>query len=146
MGRQTHSDSRPMQALRRVALQYPEAQEGPACKKSAFRARKKSFMFMGMDDSSYNAMVKLRTSLAEAGKLAAKEPGCYKIGANGWVTVTFSHDESPPPGLLEKWIDESYRLVAHKQLVAMLPDRGVPSAGSRKTAKKRAAKKRATSR
>ena len=87
-------------------------------------------------------MVKLRASLAEAGKLATKRPNCYKVGASGWVTVPFSHDESPPPGLLERGIDESYRLVVHKQLVAMLPDRGFPAAGSTKTAKQKTAKRK----
>ena len=34
---------------------------------------------------------------------------------------TTGNKQSPPPGLLEKWIDESYRAVAPKKLLAMLP-------------------------
>ena len=146
MARQTLTESKPMHALRRVALQYPEAQEGVVCTKRAFKARNKAFLFMGMDDRCYDAMLKLRESLAEAAKLATKEPDCYTIGAHGWVTATFSHGQSPPPGLLEGWIDESYRLLVHKQLVAMLPDRGLPTVGSTQAAKKRTPKKKATPR
>ena len=139
----------PMQALRAVALRYPEVQEGTACKKSSFKARKKAFLFMGMDDRSYNAMVKLRESLAEAAELAAREPDRYKVGAHGWVTATFSHDESPPPGLLDRWIAESYRVLAPKRLVALPPDGGLPPASAERTPKKpekKAAKKTRRSR
>lgn len=146
MARQTQTESKPLQALRRVALRYPKAEEGVACKGTAlecstFKARKKAFLFVGGA-----VRVKLRESLAEAARLAKKDPACYKVGANGWVAVTFSHDQSPPPGLLERWIDESYRLLVPKQLVAMLPERGLPTGDSTTTAKKKAPKKKAPSR
>ena len=149
MTRQTHTESGPVRALRRIALRYPEAEEGTSCSKSAFKARNKAFLFVGMDDGSYNAMVKLRESLAEAAKLATKAPNRYAVGGHGWVKVTFGHDESPPPGLLERWIDESYRLLVHKQLVAMLPERGLPTGDATKSANKggkKNAKKKATTR
>ena len=38
MARQARGESKPMQALRRVALGYPEAQEGTTCTKCAFKA------------------------------------------------------------------------------------------------------------
>ena len=118
--------SEPMKALRALALRYPEAQEGVACEgtpleKRTVKARNKAFVFLGVAD----AMVKLRESLAEAEKLASKEPGHYKVGAHGWVTVTLSGDEPPPLDVLERWIDESYRLIANKQLLAMLSERGL---------------------
>ncbi len=143
-----------MQALRRMALQYPEADEGTACTKSAFKARNKSFLFVGWDDTSYNVMLKLGDSLAEAARLAASEPERYKVGATGWVTATLAHDDSPPQGLFERWIDESYRLLVHQQLVAMLPQRGGAKVSAAKTGgkprkpnatKKKTAKKRAVS-
>ena len=149
MTRQTHTESGPVQALRRVALRYPEAEEGTSCTKSAFKARNKAFLFMGMDKNSYHAMVKLRESLAEAAKLATKQPHRYAVGAGGWVKATFSRDESPPAGLFERWIDESYRLLVHKQLVAMLPERGLPTGDATKSANKggkKNAKKKATTR
>jgi predicted DNA-binding protein (MmcQ/YjbR family) len=106
-------------------LSYPEAQEGVACEGTALEkrtvtARKKAFVFLGVAQ----AMVKLRDSVEEAARLAAAEPSRYKIGAHGWVTVTFSDGEEAPLERLEKWIDESYRAVVNKQLVAMLPPSG----------------------
>lgn len=108
-------------AIRKLALRYPEVLEEPACCRTAFRARKKSFLFMGATQSSCDALVKLGQSLEEARTLAAKEPARYKVGSAGWVTVTLGTDDVPPAGLLERWIDESFRLVAPRQLVAGLP-------------------------
>ena len=110
-----------MKALRKVAMRYPEVQETVVCTKAAFKARNKAFLFIGTDDTCYNTMLKLRESLPEAAKLAAKEPKSYGVGGHGWVSATFNHDDSPPPGLLERWIDESYRLLVPKKLVALLP-------------------------
>jgi hypothetical protein len=134
-------ESKPMQALRKIALQYPEAEEGTSCNKAAFKARNKAFLFVGMDQTSYNVMLKLRESLPEAARLAAKEPNHYGVGGMDWVKATFSHNESPPAGLMEKWIDESYRLLVHKQLVALLPERGLLTRHSTKAAKKKIPKK-----
>ena len=124
-----------MKALRTLALQYPECEEGIACKGTAiecttFKARSKAFLFMARAD----VRIKLRESLPEAAKLAVKEPGRYTVGASGWIKVTFSDDEPLPLDVLTRWIDESYRLLAPKQLVARLPMRG-----SKKSAKKKKA-------
>jgi hypothetical protein len=144
--RQTHAESESTRALRRVALRYPEAEEGTSCNKSAFKARNKAFLFLGVDEDSYNVMVKLRESLPEASRLESKEPDRYAVGGGGWVKATFGHDDSPPPGLLERWLDESYRLLVHKQLVALLAERG-PQAGSpAKAAKKKRSKGNSASR
>jgi hypothetical protein len=134
MTKETGYQSGLMQNLRNIALSYPEAQEGIACAGTALesrtvKVRNKAFLFLGTND----VMVKLGESLAEATKLASKTLGWYKAGANGWVKVTFGDGDSPPPGLLERWIDESYRLLAPKQLVALLPESG-PAAGDAKKA------------
>jgi hypothetical protein len=116
-----------MQALRRIASRFPEVQEGMVCQKAAFKAGNKAFFFLGMDDTSYNTMVKLRDSLAEATKLAAKDPDRYGVGGHGWVSANFGHNESPPSGLFERWIEESYRLLVPKKLVALLPESRAPA-------------------
>ena len=110
-----------MQAIRAFAMQYPEVEAGTSCNKTAFRTRNKAFLFMGQKDGSYNLMLKLRDSEDEASLLGSKQTGRYKVGSHGWVTVVLPENEFPPSGLLERWIDESYRLLAHKKLVAMLP-------------------------
>src|SRR5688572_15785556 len=93
---------RPMQAstdvsraLRSAALRFPEAEEGIACEgtaleKRTIKARNKAFLFLGATD----AMLKLHDSVAEATKLASKQPDRYKVGAHGWVTVSFRNGES----------------------------------------------------
>src|SRR5687767_8638738 len=108
--------SKPVDQLRSLALEYPEAEEAVACNKSAFKARNKSFMFVGFDDQSYNVMLKLRDSLEAAAALASQSPDSYKVGAHGWVTATFRHGQTPPPGLLEKWIEESYQLLVPRKV------------------------------
>jgi hypothetical protein len=132
----------PEKALRTMALRYPEAEEGVACKGtalecSAFQARKKTFMFMGRAD----LRLKLQQSLSEAVKLAAKEPQRFQAGSSGWVTIRFSPDQPPPLDILERWLDESYRLLIPKQQAALLPEQHQRSAGGTARKKKKAAKK-----
>ena len=149
MKKMTTSESKPMHAIRRIALEYPEVEEGTSCNKSAFKARKKSFLFMGMNDKTFNVMLKLVASLDEAERLEAQCPDCFKVGSHGWTTVILPHTQSPSAGLMERWIDESYRSLVHKQLVALLPDSTdatskTSESGLRKSTKKPATKKSPT--
>src|SRR5713226_561020 len=101
MARQKKTDGGLGQALRKAALRYPEAEEGIVCKGtvikcSAFKARKKTFLFVGAAD----VRVKLQESIAEATKLASKEPSRYEVGSLGWVKVKLSSGELPPLDLL----------------------------------------------
>jgi hypothetical protein len=76
--------------------------------------------------------------LAEATRLAAKEPGRYAVGANGWVKITWAGGEPPPTDLLVRWVEESYRLLAPKPLVAELSAGGpVKTKAAKKAAKPR---------
>ncbi len=143
----TNPESEPMDALRKIASKYPEAEEGIACEGTAaecrtVKARNKAFLFLG----ETHVMLKLRESLDEAASYAAREPGCCKVGAQGWVKLTFGDGASPPLEVLKRWIDESYRLIAPSQLVALLPG-GKPTALAEKKAPKKAnQKKKPTSR
>jgi len=99
-------------ALRKIAAKYPGVEETIACKgtaveSSAFKAGKKTFLFVRAAD----ARLKLEKSLPEAASLAKKEPGRYEAGAMGWIKVQLG-PEPPPLDLLKRWIDESYRLMA----------------------------------
>jgi|GEM_PF-1510346 len=144
MARPTRSESGLLRALRLLALKYPEAEEAIACRGTAlecstYKAGNKAFLFIGAAE----LRLKLGDSLAEADRLAAKSPQVCAVGANGWVKVTLSKDQAPPAGLLERWIDESYRLLAPKKLVALLAAGGLRAAGPTKaTAKNIASKKR----
>ena len=122
------------QALRKVALRYPEAEEGIACagtalESIAFKARKKAFLFVGPKD----VKVKLGESLPEAATLASQSPGRYKVGTNGWVTVMYSAGDVPPLDLIERWIEESYRVIVPKAAPAKQPKRGAATRAKKST-------------
>ncbi len=103
-------------ALRKAALERPGTEEGVACEGTTIEKRtvkvgKKAFVFLGVTD----LMVKLGPSQAEARRLASTQPERYKVGANGWTTVKLDEASgAPPPGraLLERWIGESYVIMA----------------------------------
>jgi hypothetical protein len=102
-----------MQALRRAALRYPGTEEGVACEGTPIesrtvKARNKAFLFLTIG----HARFKLRDSLPEATKLAQKRPDQIQVGSGGWVKAGLSADGSTPLDVLERWIGESYRLMA----------------------------------
>jgi predicted DNA-binding protein (MmcQ/YjbR family) len=106
--------------LRDQAAAYPGVVEGDSCVKRAFRARDKGFLYLGEKADRYNVMVKLGDSFPDAAARAETEPDRFEAGKFGWVTVRFMNDERPPEGLLEAWIDESYRLQATRAMLADL--------------------------
>ena len=118
----------PVETIRQIALRYPEVEEADSCNKTAFRAGKKNFLFLGVTDESWDAKLKLSDSLDEVAGLAKKDPERYGCGSSGWTDITFPRNEAPPAGTFERWIDESYRLLVPKKLVAALPENGPPSA------------------
>ena len=133
-----------MQALRKIALAFPEVEEGIACKGTAiecatFKVRGKAFLFVGRAD----VRVKLSASLAEVAKVAAKEPDRYQAGAHGWVKVTFGDDEPLPVDALSRWIEESYRLLAPKQPVPGLTKRGSPKKAQSRSSQQKTGKSKA---
>lgn len=74
---------------------------------------------MGVDPP---VTLKLRDSLDEALDVGA-EPAGYGLGRAGWVTIGCS---VVPPGLLEDWVEESYRLIAPQRLVALIDEPAAP--------------------
>ena len=112
--------------LRKVALSLPGATEGSSCNKAAFKAGSKNFFFLGErsgpEAGAFTTMLKLTAadSLEEAGKLSDSEPDNFSLGNNGWLSGYFSKGEGPPAKLFEAWIEESYRALAPKKLIAQL--------------------------
>ena len=106
--------------LRARALALPEVVEGDSCVKRSFKARKKGFLYLGENAKGYNVMVKLGPSLEEASAMASARPDSWSVGKGGWAILKFEPDERPPEGLLERWLEESYRLQAPKTLLAIL--------------------------
>lgn len=109
-----------LRTLRDQATAYPGVVEGDSCVKRAFRAKDEGFLYLGEKDDRYNVMVKLGDSFADAETRAGAQPDHFEAGKFGWVTVRYMSEERPPEGLLEDWIDESYRLQATKAMLAEL--------------------------
>jgi hypothetical protein len=83
---------------------------------------KKVFVFMGMPDGGgLGLSVKLPHSGTMALMFPFATPTGYGLGKSGWVSARFEPGEAPPLQLLRAWIDESYRAVAPKTMVARLP-------------------------
>ena len=106
-------------ALRDFALGYPGAHEEFPWGERVIKVGKKVFVFLGMADG---AELGLSVKLPESGPMALllpfAEPTGYGLGKSGWVSAHFAASEAPPLGMLREWIDESYRAVAPKKLVA----------------------------
>jgi predicted DNA-binding protein (MmcQ/YjbR family) len=64
--------------------------------------------------------VKLPHSSGAALLFAFASPTGYGLGKSGWITARFGKKDKVPLGLLEAWIDESYRAIAPKAVVKSL--------------------------
>jgi predicted DNA-binding protein (MmcQ/YjbR family) len=107
--------------LRTFALAYPGAHEEFPWGERVIKVKGKVFVFLGRDDQGLGLSVKLPQSRLMALGLPFASPTAYGLGKSGWVTVQFGPREKPPMDLMRAWIDESYRAVAPKKLVASLP-------------------------
>jgi hypothetical protein len=65
------TESATMKAIRKIAMKYPETETGTSCNKVSYKAGKKSFVFVGSNETSYNVMLKVQGNLAEAQVLQA---------------------------------------------------------------------------
>ena len=112
--------SRMGQAIRKHALSFPESAEEFPWGESAFKVKGKTFVFMsdGADGTSFS--VKVPNSRDLALSLPGSEPTHYGLGAKGWVTVR--PDASSSMHVLRFLIDESYRAIAPKKVLATLPE------------------------
>ena len=104
-----------------MALSYPEAHEDMPWGHHAIKVRGKSFVFLAADGDSFSLSAKLPSSAGVAVKLPFASPTEYGLGRSGWVTARFPRTAKLPLKLLTLWIDESYRAIAPKRLVARLP-------------------------
>ena len=101
------------------ALTLPETfEDQPWESDVVVKVRGKIFVFAG-PEGSRSIAVKLAESHAHALAIEGAAPTGYGLGRAGWVTVPLR-----APGVsiavLRDWVEESYRIVAPKRLVAML--------------------------
>jgi predicted DNA-binding protein (MmcQ/YjbR family) len=106
--------------VRVFALSLPEAVEDHPWGEDVAKVRGKIFVFLGSGTPPSRRMsVKLAESHGHALSIEGAAPTGYGLGKGGWVTVPLRG-----PGvsidLLRDWVEESYRIVAPKRLVAAL--------------------------
>ena len=120
-----------MQAeLRGFALSLPGAWEDFPWGERVAKVGNKVFVFFGHDDETGPSLVtvKLVESHDHALAIERAAPTGYGLGRAGWVNVPVQA-EGVNCELLRDWIEESYRIVAPKRLVAELDRRGLPRPG-----------------
>lgn len=127
-----------VEELRTFALGLPGAFEDYPWGERVAKVNKKVFVFLGMEQPGkygYGIGVKLPESGHIALSMPFIEPSGYGLGKSGWVSVKFQPGELPPAQMLKEWIEESYRAIAPKKLVAELGGGGAAPASKKGVAK-----------
>ncbi|WP_170814584.1 MULTISPECIES: MmcQ/YjbR family DNA-binding protein [Streptomyces] len=110
--------------VRSFALGLPGAGEEFPWGDTVVKVNKKIFVFLGVTDGSHplGVGVKLTDEVSHAHALSCPgaEPSGYGLGKAGWVRVPLAGKGAPAAELLCDWVEESYRTVAPKKLIAEL--------------------------
>ena len=109
--------------LQKFALALPGAHEEFPWGERVIKVGKKVFVFLGKveglsEDLTFS--VKLPVSNSSALEFSFTEPAGYGLGKSGWVAVTVPSGTYPSVELFLDWIEESYRAIASKKLVAQI--------------------------
>lgn len=110
----------PLAVLAKYAASFPEAYEDHPWGETVYKVKGKVFVFLGKGEKGFGMSAKLPQSSMLALDLPFATPTAYGLGKSGWVTAQFGPKDKPPLDILRRWIEESYRAVAPKKLVAML--------------------------
>lgn len=111
-----------IEELRDYALTYPGSTEDFPWGERVIKVKGKVFLFLSKlnNETELNLSVKL----PETCTLALLNPRCkptgYGLGKHGWVSAHFKDGDTPAVEEIKAWIDESYRAVAPKKLLAVL--------------------------
>ena len=108
----------PKTILRQYALKFPEATEDHPWDHIAIKVKGKVFVFLAGPEDTLNVTCKLPSSGRLALTLPFASPTGYGLGKSGWVTASFKDGDKVPVDRMAEWIEESYRAVAPKKLVA----------------------------
>jgi predicted DNA-binding protein (MmcQ/YjbR family) len=128
---------RQIEVLRKRALDYPQTREDYPWGHSAFKVKDKAFAFLYADAQGCSLSVKLPESNSLALQLPFAEPTGYGLGKSGWVSAGFKATDKLPLTLLADWIDESFRAVAPKRLLAQLSAASEQAAPARPKTKRK---------
>ena len=111
-------------AMRDRALGYPQAEEAFPWGERAIKVKGKAFLFMRLADTELSFSVKLPRTGIQALAMPFARPTEYGLGKHGWVTVRLAKVNNELTKQCMLWIDESYRAVAPKRVVAALDRTG----------------------
>lgn len=114
----------PVERLRAICMALPEAREKISHGEPAWFAGKGK-LFASLDDHHHGAphlSVWLPAPLGVQEALVAADPKRYfrppYVGHKGWIAVVL--DTKPDWGVVAELVQQGYRLVAHRRLVAKL--------------------------
>jgi predicted DNA-binding protein (MmcQ/YjbR family) len=129
-------------ALRKHALNYPESHEDFPWGHCAIKVKGKVFLILshGREDQG-EVVLNLTLKLPESGRWALTlpytEPTGYGLGKSGWVSASFGVKDEIPLDILEQWVDESFRAVAPKRVLAkMESEREEPTTEAKRAPRK----------
>ncbi|HYV44736.1 MAG TPA: MmcQ/YjbR family DNA-binding protein [Myxococcaceae bacterium] len=132
--------------IKQAALGYPGAEFAVILgDHQVVRVKDKVFLWIGDDDGGCSFGIRLPHSQDAATALPFVEPMAYGMAKWGWVGASFKKGQDVPMKMVLEWVDESYRKVAPKKLVAQLDGGGTKAApaSAKKPAAAKAAKKKA---
>ena len=107
-------------ALRKIGLTYPESHEDFPWGHRAIKVLGKMFVILSQENDRLNVTMKLPVSNPHALALPFTSPTGYGMGKHGSVTAQFNSTDEIPLEMLREWIDESFRAVAPKRVLAAL--------------------------
>jgi predicted DNA-binding protein (MmcQ/YjbR family) len=112
-------------AVKEFALGLPGAWEDHPWGEDVAKVGKKVFVFLSSAEPDRLRMtVKLPVSGDEALSMPFATPAGYGLARGGWVDLDCNAEDLPPAELFIAWVEESYRAVAPKKLIAELASRG----------------------
>jgi predicted DNA-binding protein (MmcQ/YjbR family) len=116
----------PREHAQAYALSFPGAYAEHPWGETVVKVSKKVFLFVNgaiAPEDGVSLSVKLSHTGADLLQMPFAEPTGYGLGKHGWVTLKLMREDQTPLELLEAWIDESYRVVAPKRMLAELDQR-----------------------
>src|SRR5260370_894874 len=97
----------------------------------------KVFLFLYREDGFLGLTVKLPESGRSALTLPFASPTGYGMAKHGWVSAKFGAADVVPTDMIKEWIDESFRAIAPKKVVARLEQAEADDAPAPKTKRKK---------
>lgn len=134
------------QELIDYALSFPGTREDTPWGERVAKVGAKVFVFFGRSTPGEPRLV-MCVKLPKSGLSALDRDFCvpanYGMGKHGWVLASFDSPRALPMDLLRGWIDESYRAIAPKRLVAQLDASRAPAPGAPRVTRAPLRKKKA---